>query len=749
METIHVKFDKLTTKVSEHSCLEPESNRFNVEDSLVESNQTPSKTDMDDLFGPMYEEYFEKRLQEVSTNYDAPPTLNNKDTPSSSSIILKNVADESTQEDSTDLDRNTLITLFCPLVTEEAESSSTNQGYLKEEGIDFEESFAPVARLEEVQVFIAYAAHKNFTIFQMDVKTAFLNGPLKEELLEHEVLKKHEMDGCDSISTPMATAKLDADLQGTLTDQTKYHNMIKGLMYLTASRPDIAFATFDFSFELIAYSAADHAGCHDDYKSTSGGIQFIREKLVSWSSKKQDCIAMSSAEAEYVSLSACSLLLSLAIWYNTAYKTYQHPLPFNKEHGEQELIMSQPRQLLTRNQLVPVFMRYDMASTNKKIDLINPSCPLASKILGEILRRHPLYYALTAFALVPWIYMQQMWHTLKLVDSKDKFKFMVDEEEVMFLINDLRTLFQLPQATDNNHVDFVEPPKLPKMLEFLNEIDYVALLWEGLHYQLMHSTTNVPYPRFTKIIIDHILTMHPEILKRTTEPYHRVENDEVVKSIFNYGKIKRRGMRIPNWLLIEEIKQTNAYKKLVADDKFADNMMLSQEDPDTRIDPGSHKESLEAKKVAKIESINEEVEEETVEAALIRRKGNGSLEIRETPIATPIRSPRTITDSLSSDKEKLQELTTSNPISSKGSSSWFTPCSKHIKGVIARMNMRYGYMFHHIRNMFIPRHDMTTIARKLEETLKVVVPKMVNETTNQNMKDNLPRIVVKGIDVRS
>nr|GEU99909.1 retrovirus-related Pol polyprotein from transposon TNT 1-94 [Tanacetum cinerariifolium] len=53
---------------------------------------------------------------------------------------------------------------------------------LQEEGIDFEESFAPVARLEAVWIFIAYAAHKSFLIFQMDVKTAFLNGPLKEEV---------------------------------------------------------------------------------------------------------------------------------------------------------------------------------------------------------------------------------------------------------------------------------------------------------------------------------------------------------------------------------------------------------------------------------------------------------------------------------------------------------------------------------------------------------------------------------------
>ncbi|GKD08058.1 retrovirus-related pol polyprotein from transposon TNT 1-94 [Tanacetum coccineum] len=56
------------------------------------------------------------------------------------------------------------------------------KGYAHEEGIDFKESFAPVARLEAVRIFIAYAAHKSFPIYQMDVKTAFLNGPLKEEV---------------------------------------------------------------------------------------------------------------------------------------------------------------------------------------------------------------------------------------------------------------------------------------------------------------------------------------------------------------------------------------------------------------------------------------------------------------------------------------------------------------------------------------------------------------------------------------
>ncbi|GKD09600.1 retrovirus-related pol polyprotein from transposon TNT 1-94, partial [Tanacetum coccineum] len=100
------------------------------------------------------------------------------------------------------------------------------KGYRQEEGIDFEESFAFVARLEAVRMFIAYVAHKNITIFQMDVKTAFLNGPLKEEVYVSQPEgfidpefpdHKNGMDDCVSMSTPMATKRLDADLQGTPT----------------------------------------------------------------------------------------------------------------------------------------------------------------------------------------------------------------------------------------------------------------------------------------------------------------------------------------------------------------------------------------------------------------------------------------------------------------------------------------------------------------------------------------------------
>nr|GEX27391.1 hypothetical protein [Tanacetum cinerariifolium] len=153
------------------------------------------------------------------------------------------------------------------------------------------------------------------------------------------------------VGTSVATKHLDADLSRTPIDQTKYRSMVGALMYLTTSRPDIVHATCycaryqakptekhltavkrifrylkdtihmglwypkDIGFELTAFSNLDHAGFLDSRKSTSSGIQFLGgDKLISWSSKKQDCTLMSSTEAEYVSLSACC---AQVLWMRT------------------------------------------------------------------------------------------------------------------------------------------------------------------------------------------------------------------------------------------------------------------------------------------------------------------------------------------------------------------------------------------------------------------------------------------------
>nr|GEX88425.1 retrovirus-related Pol polyprotein from transposon TNT 1-94 [Tanacetum cinerariifolium] len=146
-----------------------------------------------------------------------------------------------------------------------------------EKGIDYDETFAPVTRIEAIRLFFTYAAHKDFTVFQIDVKTAFLNGILKEEVYVgqpsgfiskqysdyvyaldkalyglkqaprawYDVLSQFLIDsGFQKVPTTMVEqAKLKLDLDGKPADHTDYQSMIGSLMYVTSSRPDIMFAT--------------------------------------------------------------------------------------------------------------------------------------------------------------------------------------------------------------------------------------------------------------------------------------------------------------------------------------------------------------------------------------------------------------------------------------------------------------------------------------------------------------------------
>nr|GEY66150.1 copia protein [Tanacetum cinerariifolium] len=157
-----------------------------------------------------------------------------------------------------------------------------------------------------------------------------------------EILKKYGMESCDPVGTPIEIKdKLELDQNGTPVDATKYHSMIGALMYLTSSKPDIVHATC-----LCARYQAKPTEKHlkevkrifHTFKSTSGGAQFLSEKLVSWSSKKQVCTALSIAEAEYVSLSACSIAISCNPVQHPRTKHIAVRYHFIKEHVEKGTI---------------------------------------------------------------------------------------------------------------------------------------------------------------------------------------------------------------------------------------------------------------------------------------------------------------------------------------------------------------------------------------------------------------------------
>nr|GEZ65874.1 putative ribonuclease H-like domain-containing protein [Tanacetum cinerariifolium] len=197
------------------------------------------------------------------------------------------------------------------------------QDHTQEEGIDYKEVFAPVARIEAIRLFLAYASIMCFMVYQMDVKSAFLYGTIKEEVYVclqvkqkkdgifisqdkyvAKILRKFRLQEGKSASTPLDTEKpLMKDPNGEDVDVHTYRLMIGSLMYLTSSRLDIMFA--DSPFYLVAYLDSDYAGASLDRKSTTRGCQFLGCRLISWQCKKQTVVATSSTEAEYVAAASC------------------------------------------------------------------------------------------------------------------------------------------------------------------------------------------------------------------------------------------------------------------------------------------------------------------------------------------------------------------------------------------------------------------------------------------------------------
>nr|GEV19747.1 retrovirus-related Pol polyprotein from transposon TNT 1-94 [Tanacetum cinerariifolium] len=219
------------------------------------------------------------------------------------------------------------------------------QGFKQEEGIDFEESFTLIARIESIRIFVANAANKNMMIFQIDFKRAFLNGELKEEVYVSQPegfmdqdnpshaykhknsmysLKKAPRAWYDMLSSflisqhfskgvvdpTLFTQKAANDL--LLANPIEKHlNAIKQIFQYVKGTINMGLWYLkDTGMSLTAYAEADHVGCQDTRCSTLGSAQFLGDKLVSWSFKKKKSTAISSIEAKYIALSRLTSLLN-------------------------------------------------------------------------------------------------------------------------------------------------------------------------------------------------------------------------------------------------------------------------------------------------------------------------------------------------------------------------------------------------------------------------------------------------------
>ncbi|GJR85983.1 retrovirus-related pol polyprotein from transposon TNT 1-94 [Tanacetum coccineum] len=850
---------------------------------------TPSKEDLDNLFGPMFEEYFEKRSFDTPINSATQPTQFHKDSPSTSSIIvdehkappIETTSDEQTslisltnsdevnQEYSADFNGNLDFVPYNASSHEEIESSmaalepSNVQNFHQEEGIDFEESFAHVTRLEAVQMFIAYAAHKNITTFQMDVKTAFLNGSLKEDVyvsqpegfidpefpdhtqvweLVHRIQKeryiiasngsgrisvrlnivvrnktrlvakgyrqeegidfeesfapvarleavrmfiayaahkninifqmdvktaflqwfhrKNESSECVLIEHNFGTERLDVDLQGTPTNQTTYHRMIGGLMYLTASRPDIAYATFVCA-RYQARPMVKHlkkmrtmqdpwvfTSHLDEYRTARFGDTVQPDVDVLWIPRVPLAILM--AIQEHVEKGTVELYF-VGTEYQLA-DLFTKALPKERfEYLVHRIVIIMPQQQhaadVYPDVLCPPNKRYDLMDANKKVDFEQVQCPPESKILMNIIKDHLLRFSIAASSSVPWIYMAQFWHTLKEDGSKyrrarDIYHNLKDDDIMKNIFNSGR------------HKDRVGM-KIPDWM-ILDEMKHTE------HYRMYAEVFGIDVPLTQSQPTESTQETHrtPSALRSPNPKVDARESSALKRStVIRFRIPLRRSIRftppapVPTvnkadeMILQDTLQVSLAEHKSREEQEARENVeLVNKHFAFVEIEKMSDKESpdVETTNVVIPVNVNEKEEEITDEVYELKRMEKGKIveESRSTPSPTPIRSPRFHTDLVSLDTEKLQELmetdTTPTPSSTKFlSRKSFNTLAGHLQEV----------MVESLPTM-VDKHIREQVAKQVPEQVKVQVPVYVAKgllLERQHNKEETDKMIAKSM----
>ncbi|GKD22175.1 hypothetical protein Tco_1223878, partial [Tanacetum coccineum] len=432
------------------------------------------------------------------------------------------------------------------------------------------------------------------------------------------------------------------------------------------------------------------------------------------------------------------------------------------------IIMAQPQRPadVHQDKLCLPNKRYALMDANKKIDLDNP------------------------FAM---IYLGQFWHTLQEGGSKYRLKFMLDRKEITMTLNDFRRIFHLPQATDNNHERFVVSPKFSEMVPFfLNTLGFTLELRSSFNFK----TTGLvqPWQTLGKIFARCLITrvngqdqlplqimqmlycfvnnIHVDYvdLLGARDKYNNLEDDVMVKNIFNSGKHKNSdGMTIPSWMITDEMKLTNHYRMYAT--VFGVDVPMTQTQP-IESTQGTHRttsattirlhtiqlslakqkshDELEAKQnVQKVEEhlIAEEIEKlveglenvETVEVAsstlrkndnpidlgtrLEPRSDKESPEVEITADAQHVNVNEEEEESIEDDYE-LKRM-------EKGKE---TRRFKRYKSFFDELQRCYGYLFEHLKIRFMLRKKFNVLAQHLQEVMEESWPKMVNEHVKELIK---------------
>ncbi|GJX23942.1 retrovirus-related pol polyprotein from transposon TNT 1-94 [Tanacetum coccineum] len=377
------------------------------------------------------------------------------------------------------------------------------QGFRQEEGIDFEESFTSVARIEAIRIFIANAAHNNMMICQMDVKTAFLNGELKEEVYVSQP------EGFVDQDNPSHMYKLKKALYGLKQAPRAWYDMLSSFLisqhfskgavdptlFTRHAGNDLLLGTInmglwyskDTGMSLTAYADADHTGCQDTRRSTSGSAQFLGDKLVSWSSNKQKCTAISSKEAEYIALSGCCAQI---LWMRSQLT----------DNDVLEVYMHQFWESVYKHD---TFYRLKMDKRKRfklNLEVLSDIFKISPRVQGQDFNALPTNEEIMSF-------LRDLGHTGEIHSLNDVVVDQMHQPWRTFaaLINKC-----LSEKTTGLDKLCLSRAQILWGMYHQKNVDYVELLWEDFIYQIDNKAykkqEKMYYPRFTKVTIHHFLT---------------------------------------------------------------------------------------------------------------------------------------------------------------------------------------------------------------------------------------------------
>nr|GEW21213.1 hypothetical protein [Tanacetum cinerariifolium] len=259
-------------------------------------------------------------------------------------------------------------------------------------------------------------------------------------------------------------------------------------------------------------------------------------------------------------------------------------------------------------QLCPPNKRFKLIDENKKYDLVNPYCP--NEILAYLKGRKIKVPVQVFTRKMAQFFRHNLGFNFPL---RSPSNFMS-----VGLLRSWQTLCKIftPCLTTKATGHDQPPVQIMQILYcFINNVhvDYAEILLKGLHYSFMHPTNLIPYPMFTKIIIDYCMTENPDISHRVHDNYHKVKNDDLIKNIFNSRKNKDgANMKIHDWMLTEAIKLTNHYRIESSAQRMSTIIKLRvpprRQDPKTPIPT-----AIEIDNVAK---VNEHLEDEELDQIL-------------------------------------------------------------------------------------------------------------------------------------